>query len=209
MGIRKPEFTVTDKTVAYAVVTTYHSLLIPQNVEHLMKIYSSFQASCLGDWCSAYLPLLPAFPFALPMEGRVVGYPASTEHRRALSCPAFLPWWCLINHFLTLGLAKFPPAWCHLSVPVAALAEGGQGQGVLSMGCLSSWLCFAAGWVHRRRQLACPPHGASIGKRFECTHGRQIWWGGQWCWGISTGEKWEWTSSLTTKANRSIKNVIV
>lgn len=103
MGTRKPEFTVIDKTVAYGVVATYQSLLIPQNVEHLLKIYSSFQAPCLGDWCSPYLPLLSAFPLALPVEGRVVGSPASTAPKRALPCPAFLSWsitfsqWVLLN----------------------------------------------------------------------------------------------------------------
>lgn len=49
MGIRKPKFTVTEKTVACGVVSAYHSLLIPQNVEHLLKIYSSFQAPYLED----------------------------------------------------------------------------------------------------------------------------------------------------------------
>lgn len=93
-------------------MATYHSLLIPQNVEHLLTIYSTFQAACLEDWCSLYLPFLLAFPSALPMEGS--GLPSQHTGEPGPVLPSFpdIAWsitfsqWVLLNSPLHGGTSQ-------------------------------------------------------------------------------------------------------
>lgn len=190
MGIKKSEFTVTDKTTACGLVATYLSPLIPQNVECLLTNHSSFKAPCLWCWYSPQWQPLPSPCLRLCTARRRQsgGLPSQHEAQHpGEPRTALLPSRCPVNHFLTAAPAKSSlrgtPLGACLSTPLSCVLQHARFAG--------------------EGNLLALPMAPVLEHRFERTCGRRIWWGGQWCWGIVTWEDQEGKPQLTMKNSKA------